>query len=271
MKRSEIRELFNQAKSAYNSILGTDFNEENLLLEFCTTKSAAKVFEAFCAEHFPHYLKSNPYTDADFFRNTKGMAFIEGNKNGILYITDAYVPKRDREWQGDILSVLLHEIGHIVCMRAEVSETKILPSMGAEYALIKPWSGSGVYGYFVWRELIADMFGNHIHTKMTGRYREQINRERLWELSFEAKQGGLPSAAFLACVISEMLTIKEVVNSGLWDEAYSALRRHTYGCRFLEKIFPACQIAYEQMRENGVFISKDFLCAFEEACFMYRR
>lgn len=45
MKRSEIRELFVQAKDAYNSILGTDFNDKNLLLEFCTAKSAIKVFE----------------------------------------------------------------------------------------------------------------------------------------------------------------------------------------------------------------------------------
>lgn len=271
MKRSEIRELFVQAKDAYNSILGTDFNDKNLLLEFCTTKSAIKVFEKLCTAHFPHYLYSNPYTAEWFFENTKGMAFVENNMNAVLYITDAYVPKKDREWQGDILSVLLHEIGHIVCMRAETSETKIISSMGAEYMPVKPWSESGKYGYFVWRELITDMVGNHIRTKMTGLYREHLNRERLWELSYEAKQPGLPSSAPLTCMLSELLTVKEVVNSNSWDEAHTALKWHTSGGGYLDRIFPSCQIAYEQMKENGIFISKEFLCDFEQACLAYRR
>lgn len=269
MKRSEIRELFSYAKTAYNSTLGTDFNNENLLLEFCTTKSAAKIFESFCAEYFPHYLKSNPYTDADFFKNTKGMAFIDGNMSGVLYITDAYVPKINSEWQGDVLSVLLHEIAHIVCMRAEYSETKMIPSMAAQYIPGVPLTGSGIFGYQVWRELIADMVGNHIHTKMTGRYRERLNRERLGNLFHEAKYGDSSSA--LACMISELLTIKDIVNSSSWDEAYSALQNHAYGCGFIDKIFPVCQIAYEQMRENGIFISKEFLCEFEDKSLIYRR
>ena len=129
MKRSEIRELFVQAKDAYNSILGTDFNDKNLLLEFCTTKSAIKVFEKLCTAHFPHYLYSNPYTAEWFFENTKGMAFVENNMNAVLYITDAYVPKKDREWQGDILSVLLHEIGHIVCISSREKPRLMLPSV----------------------------------------------------------------------------------------------------------------------------------------------
>ena len=71
MKRSETRELFDQAKNAYNSILGTDFDDKNLLLEFCTDKTAPRVFEALCTEHFPHYLKSNLYKDGFFLRISK--------------------------------------------------------------------------------------------------------------------------------------------------------------------------------------------------------
>jgi len=265
MKRSEIRELFDQAKNAYNSILGTDFNDKNLLLELCTAKSAAKVFEVFCTEHFPHYLKSNLYTDADFFKNTKGMAFVEGNMNGIMYITDVYVPKINNEWQGDALSVLLHEIGHIVCMRAEFSDTKTIPSMEGRYTPAIFHNGDGAFGYRVWRELIADMLGNHIHAKMTGRYREQINRERLAELFYEAKYRKFSTEA-LPRVISEMLTIQAVVNSGSWGEACKILQNQTYGLGFADKIFPLCQIAYDQMKENDIFINKEFLCKFEYAC-----
>lgn len=265
MKRSEIRELFNQAKNAYNSILGTDFNDKNLLLELCTAKSAAKVFEVFCTEHFPHYLKSNPYKDADFFKNTKGMAFVEGNMNGIMYITDVYVPKINSEWQGNVLSVLLHEIGHIVCMRAEFSNTKTIPSMKGRYTPAIFRNGEGALGYRVWREMIADMLGNHIHTKMTGRFREQINRERLAELFYEAKYGKLTTEA-LPQMISEILTIQAVANSNSWDEAYKTLQNQTYGLGFIDKIFPICQTAYKQMKENGIFIAKEFLCEFEDVC-----
>lgn len=265
MKRSEIRELFDQAKNAYNCILGTDFNDKNLLLELCTAKSAVKVFEVFCTEHFPHYLKSNSYKDADFFKNTKGIAFVEGNMNGILYITDVYVPKINSEWQGNVLSVLLHEIGHIVCLRAEFSDTKIIPSMEEKYTPAIFHNGDGAFGYRVLRELIADMLGNHIHTKMTGRYREQLNRERLAELFYEAKYRKFTTEA-LARVVSEMLTIKAVVNSNSWDEAYKALQNQTYGLGFADKLFPFCQIAYDQMKENGIFLNKEFLCKFEDEC-----
>ena len=263
MKRSEIRELFDQAKNAYNCILGTDFNDKNLLLELCTAKSAVKVFEVFCTEHFPHYLKSNSYKDADFFKNTKGIAFVEGNMNGILYITDVYVPKINSEWQGNVLSVLLHEIGHLVCMRAEFSDTKIIPSMEEKYTPAIFHNGDGAFGYRVLRELIADMLGNH--TKMTGRYREQLNRERLAELFYEAKYRKFTTEA-LARVVSEMLTIKAVVNSNSWDEAYKALQNQTYGLGFADKLFPFCQIAYDQMKENGIFLNKEFLCKFEDEC-----
>lgn len=265
MKRSEIRELFDQAKNAYNSILGTDFNDKNLLLELCTAKSAAKVFEVFCTEHFSHYLKSNPYTDADFFKNTKGMAFVESNMNGIMYITDVYVPKINSEWQGNVLSVLLHEIGHIVCMRAELSDTKAIPSMEKKYTPAIFHNGEGAFGYRVWREMIADMLGNHIHTKMTGRSREQINRERLAELFYEAKYGKFTTEA-LPRMISEILTIQAVANSNSWDEAYKTLQNQTYGLGFIDKIFPICLTAYKQMKENGIFITKEFLCEFEDVC-----
>jgi len=265
MKRSEIRELFDQAKNAYNSILGTDFNDKNLLLELCTDKSAAKVFEVFCTEHFPHYLKSNPYTDSNFFKNTNGMAFVEGNMNGIMYITDVYVPKINSEWQGNILSVLLHEIGHIVCMRAELSDTKTIPSMEEKYTPAIFHNGEGAFGYRVWREMIADMIGNHIHTTMTGRSREQINRERLAEIFYEAKYGKFTTEA-LPRMISEILTIQAVVNSNSWDEAYKTLQNQTYGLGFIDKIFPICLTAYKQMKENGIFITKEFLCEFEDVC-----
>ena len=265
MKRFEIRELFDQAKSAYNSIFGTDFNDNNLLLELCTTKGAAKVFEVFCTEHFPHYLKSNSYKDANFFKNTKGMAFVEGNTNGILYITDVYVPKINSERQGNVLCVLLHEIGHIVCMRAELSDTKTIPSMEEKYTPAIFHNGEGAFGYRVWREMIADMLGNHIHTKMTGRSREQINRERLAELFYEAKYGKFTTEA-LQRMISEILTIQAVVNSNSWDEAYKTLQNQTYGLGFIDKIFPICQTAYKQMKENGIFITKEFLCEFEDMC-----
>ena len=265
MKRSEIRELFDQAKNAYNSILGTDFNDNNLLLELCTAKGASNVFEVFCTEHFPHYLKSNSYKDRDFFKNTKGMAFVEGNMNGILYITDVHVPKINSEWQGNVLSVLLHEIGHIVCMIAEFSDTKTIPSMEGKYIPAIFHNGKGAFGYRVWREMITDMLGNHIHTKMTGRSREQINRERLAELFYEAKYGKFTTEA-LPRMISEILTIQAVVNSNSWDEAYKTLQNQTYGLGFIDKIFPICQTAYKQMKENGIFITKEFLCEFEDMC-----
>ena len=267
MKRSEIRELFDQAKNAYNSILGTDFNDKNLLLELCTAKSAVKVFEVFCTEHFPHYLKSNSYKDADFFKNTKGIAFVEGNMNGILYITDVYVPKINSEWQGDALSVLLHEIGHIVCMRAEFSDTKTIPSMEEKYIPAIFHNGDGAFGYRVWREMIADMLGNHIHTKMTGRFREQINKDRLAELFYEVKYGKSTTEA-LPRIISKILTIQDVVNSNSWDEAYTVLQKQTYGLGFIDKIFSIYQTVYEQMKENGIFISKEFICKFEDTCLM---
>lgn len=265
MKRSEIRELFDQAKNAYNSILGTDFNDKNLLLELCTAKSAVKVVEVFCTEHFPHYMKSNPYIDADFFKNTKGMAFVEGNMNGIMYITDIYVPKINSEWQGNVLSVLLHEIGHIVCMRAEFSNTKTIPSMEGSYTPAIFRNGEGAFGYRVWREMIADMLGNHIHTQMTGRCREQMNRERLTELFYEAKYGKLITEA-LPRMISEMLTIQAVMNSSSWDEASKTLQKQTYGLGFIDKVLPICQTAYEQLKKNGIYINKKFLCKFEDIC-----
>lgn len=265
MKRSEIRELFHQTTAAYNSILGTDFNDENLLLEFCTVKTAPKVFETLCTEHFPNNLKSNSYTDFDFFKDTKAMAFVEDRMNAVLYITDVYVPKVDSEWQGNTLSVLLHEIGHIVCIRSEYSETKQIPSMSKPYHIPEALKGNEAFGYMVWRELIADMVGNHVRTKMTGQYREELNTERLVSLFYGAKYNN-SSAGAVARMISEMLTIKEVIGSKSWEEALTALQSFSDRCGFADKIYPACKIAYQQLRENSIFITKEFLSDFGEAC-----
>lgn len=265
MKRSEIRELFQQATVAYNSILGTDFNDENLLLEFCTVKTAPKVFETLCTEHFPNYLKFNPYTASGFFKNTKAMAFVEDRMNAVLFITDAYVPKVDSEWQGNTLSVLLHEIGHIVCIRSEYSETKQIPSMSELYHIREPLKGNEAFGYMVWRELIADMIGNYVRTKMSGRYREELNIERLVSLFYGAKYNNF-SAGAIARMISEMLTIKEVVYSKSWKEALTELQSFSDRCGFADKIYPACRIAYQHLRENKIFITKEFLSDFGEVC-----
>ena len=103
-------------------------------------------------------------------------------------------------------------------------------------------NGKGAFGYRVWRELIADMLGSYIHTKMTGRSREQLNRERLAELFYEAKYRKFTTEA-LARVASEMLTIKAVVNSNSWDEAYKALQKSdiwTWFCRQGFPILPNC-------------------------------
>ena len=161
------------------------------------------------------------------------------------------------------MSVLLHEIGHIVCLRAEFSDTKIIPSMEEKYTPAIFHNGDGAFGYRVWREMIADMLGNHIHTKMTGRSREQINRERLAELIYEVKYSEFTTEA-LPRMISEILTIQAVVNSNSWDEAYKALQNQTYELGFADKLFPFCQIAYDQMKENDIFLNKEFLCKFED-------
>ena len=111
----------------------------------------------------------------------------------------------------------------------------------------------------------GNILGNHIHTKMTGRCREQINKERLAELFYEVKYGKSTTEAHPR-IISEILTIQGVVNSNSWDEAYTVLQKQTYGLGFIDKIFPICQTVYKQMKENGIFINKEFLCEFEDTC-----
>ena len=94
-----------------------------------------------------------------------------------------------------------------------------------------------------------------------------LSQTRFAELFYEVKYGKSTTEA-LPRIISEILTIQDVVNSNSWDEAYTVLQKQTYGLGFIDKIFPLCQTAYKQMKENGIFISKEFICKFEDTCLM---
>ena len=117
----------------------------------------------------------------------------------------------------------------------------------------------------VWRELIADMVGNHVRTKMTDQYRKELNIERLVSLFYSAKYNEF-SAGAAARMISEMLTFKEVVYSKSWEDALKGFQSFSDRCGFADKIYPACRIAYQQLRENSIFITKKFLSDFGEVC-----
>lgn len=150
--KEELKNIFYNALENFNEYFDTDISKSNIKIEFFNLNNAQIVYESFCKNYFPSFLRED-YTSEDFFIDTAASAFFSESYYGVLIREDIdFNPN-------ELLLTFQHEISHIYCSTNEIPEGNFFD---------KYCNGSTEYdgeinaGYAIWREMIADYMSCHI-------------------------------------------------------------------------------------------------------------
>lgn len=140
------------AASIFNERMGTEFSEENLVLQCFQAENQQEVFERFCKQYFPYRLKDRYMEDGYFdFHASSFVGQSKDAKDGILLRTDI------ERYPIELNHILLHELSHIFCAHEELDGRDFFDTYCMDDTISRAEDGAINAGYAVWREMIAEL------------------------------------------------------------------------------------------------------------------
>ncbi len=94
-RRKSLEERFWKSLELFNEVLDSGISSENTMLAFFTPSNGLTIYESFCNQNFPKYLREN-YKAPGYFHGFAAQAFVEGEKNGVLI-------RSDFDWPADCI------------------------------------------------------------------------------------------------------------------------------------------------------------------------
>lgn len=156
-EKKYIESVIGNCVRFFNDTLGeVFFREDNLKVAFLTVENGIQVYETFCGQFFPKYMREN-YAAPGYMESFSAQAFVNDGMYGILIRLDA--PEKPNTWY----QIVLHEMGHIFSLVHEIDGENFYEKYcaGETDALIE--KGMICAGYGIWREFIADYIASQIN------------------------------------------------------------------------------------------------------------
>ncbi len=147
LNKKEIIYVLEDALELFNNKYNTNYSQANIHIGFFKSKDFPEVYERFCTEHFPRWLRED-YTNPDFYKYTYASAFVEGENYGILIRSSAKFN------YGQWLEIILHELGHIFATTHEYDGNYYHEHCEDDSPVENP--DMHYMGYTMWKEFIAE-------------------------------------------------------------------------------------------------------------------
>lgn len=211
---SDLRKIFFKALDVFNACMDSAITTENTALAFFIPANGVGVYESFCKQYFPKYLKEN-YQQEGYFESFAAQAFVDGAQNGILFRADIDFST------DDVFYTFLHEISHIFCVRNEINGKNFFN----EYCM-----GSGIEdgmmnaGYAIWREAIADIMASAIISEVAGPRLSYLKR-KITALYDSLSISNPDSKKCMALILVYIMNAVEVAGTEDWDQAEKAISK----------------------------------------------
>lgn len=125
-------------------------------MAFLTVKNGVQVYETFCGQFFPKYMREN-YTAPGYMESFSAQAFVNDGMYGILIRLDA--PETPDTWY----QIVLHEMGHIFSLVHEIGGEDFYEKYCTCETDELIEKGTICAGYGIWREFIADYIVSQIN------------------------------------------------------------------------------------------------------------
>lgn len=155
-KKEFIESVIQTSSQLFNEAFGIDmFQKNNLKTAFCDSENQAVVYEEFCGQFFPLYLREE-YSRTDPFA-AQAFTNMDDGIYGILVCLDT--EHNSNEWY----QIILHELSHIYCITHEIDGENFSDKYSKSN--IEDWAERrdiGV-GYNLWREFIANYIADQIN------------------------------------------------------------------------------------------------------------
>lgn len=156
-EKEHIESVIHNCKRFYNDTLNeTFFRDDNLKVAFMTLENGVEVYETFCGQFFPKYLREN-YTAPGYMESFTAQAFVNKNVYGILIRLDTGV--NPNAWY----QIVLHEMSHIFCLVHEIGGEDFFEKYCVNKTENTMENGMICAGYAIWREFIADYIAVQIN------------------------------------------------------------------------------------------------------------
>lgn len=156
-EKEYIESVIRNCVRFFNDTLNeTFFREDNLKVAFLNLKNGVAVYEGFCGQFFPQYLREN-YTAPGYMESFTAQAFVNGDVYGILIRLDTGTAAN--AWY----QIVLHEMSHIFCLVHEIDGEDFFEKYCADKTADPTRNGMICAGYAIWREFVADYIAAQIN------------------------------------------------------------------------------------------------------------
>lgn len=245
-----IKEIFKSAIDIFNNAMGTNFSEDNVILQGINENNKVVIFESFCSKYFPIRLKDD-YKSEHYF-DFYASAFVgkENNIDGILYREDKI------ESPGSICHIFLHELAHIFLVHNEFDGKNFYDTYCEDFYEIGSIEDGFVNaGYAIWRETVAEIIARELDNNC---YTFKM-AEKSKMLNFYYNE--LPSKdwkVYLSIILMEVLTSDELEQRKNWEDIMPKLRvfklfkNNSY-------LIKAVELLYKHLRSKIFDIDVEFI------------
>ena len=127
------------------------FTESDIIFDFAPPPRMATRYKALCEQYRPREIIIKEHEE-QLANGTSGQAVIGESKSAVLVCT------KQKYFKANLRYVILHELTHIYCAKAEIDDKHFIDIYGSG----KPYNGDEALcdGYYIWSEFIADYYAD---------------------------------------------------------------------------------------------------------------
>jgi len=207
LNKKEIIYVLEDALELFNNKYNTNYNQANIHIDFFKLKDFPEVYERFCKDHFPRWLRED-YTNPDFYKYTYASAFVEGDNYGILIRSSAKFN------YGQWLEIILHELGHIFATTHEYDGDYYHDHCENDSPVENP--DMHYMGYTMWKEFIAEYLAqNALPFKKRQSISHNCDRIIAWENDIIGKDK--TSMSSLGIMLAVIFSSTDFINADDWE------------------------------------------------------
>ena len=262
LNKKEIIYVLEDAIELFNNKYNTNYSQANIHIDFFKLKTFPEVYEKFCKEHFPRWLRED-YNNPDFYKHTFASAFVEGDNYGILIKSSA------KFVYGEWLEIILHEIGHIFANTHEYDGDFYHAHCEDDSPVENP--DIHYLGYSMWKEFIAELLAqNALPPKVRQTLVERS--DKIFELEYEIVGKDKTSMSYLGRMLATIFSTKDFDKSADWVAFGSAVDKLEIGRGLLYK--GICEDIFMRLNSNKdrpYIITPDFNFLMGEHVFQITR
>lgn len=195
-EKEYVESVIRNCKRFFNDTINEKFfRDDNLKVIFMTLENSVEVYEAFCGQFFPKYLREN-YTTPGYMESFTAQAFVNKDVYGILIRLDIGT---EFPWY----EIILHEMSHIFCLVHEIDGEDFFEKY-CEDKEDPTKNGMICAGYAIWREFIADYIAAQINPFFRPLSMRELKKE-VYELDKEWNNTNPKAKIFVSQMLADIL------------------------------------------------------------------